>query len=64
MTPTTSLLKVIKAMTMIQILPVVEEEEVSEEDEDTQMEDEDTPHVVETPGARDLEMTWTVLPAG
>ena len=57
-------LKVIKAMTMIQILPGVEDEEVSEEAEDTQMEDEDTRRVVETPGARDLEMTWTVLQAG
>ena len=69
MTPTTSLLKVIKAMTMIQTLPGAEDAEGSEEEggEDTQTEEDEAtrPVVGETPGAvRDLETTWTVLPAG
>ena len=67
MIPTMNLLKVIRAMTMIQTLPEVEDVEVSEEaGEAKEMEGEDEAMlpVAETPGARDLEMTWTVRPAG
>ena len=66
MIPTMNLLKVIRAMTMIQILLEVEDVEDSEEVEEAQEEERDevTLPVAETPGARDLEMTWTVLQAG
>ena len=67
-------LRVIKAMTMIQTLPEVEDVELSEEaaeakeemEEQEQEEGEDGAllPVAETPGARDLEMTWTVHRAG
>ena len=63
-------LKVIKAMTMIQTLPEVEDVELSEEaagakeEMEEEAEDEALLPVAETPGARDLETTWTVRPAG
>ena len=63
-------LKVIKAMTMIQTLPEVEDVELSEEaaeakeEMEEEAEDEALLPVAETPGVRDLEMTWTVHPAG
>ena len=66
MIPTKNLLRVIRAMTMIQTLPEVEDVEDSEEVGEAQEEerDEATLLVAETLGARDLEMTWTVRPAG
>ena len=64
MIPTMNLLKVIKAMTTIPTLPEVEDVEVDSEEAGEEERDEASLPVVETPGARDQEMTWTVRPAG